>query len=138
MDQQESIWIGPDKYIKWIEFDPSNEPKIEIDSRGPLYELYNIKDPLSQLWSKTETQCAVDCCGINAHRFWPEDIKKATQYLDKLTLLEQLNEVKKRLLDSNEQVVVYYRLNQLFEKSTFLALINYLLKEIERNLNLPN
>ena len=73
----------------------------------------------------------VECCGIDAHRFWPEDIARATQDIDRISLLNQLTNIKELLLKSSEQVVVYHRLNQLFDKRTFLEFVNYLIKGIE-------
>lgn len=132
MDHQESIWIGPEKYIHWHEFDPRNQAIYQIDERAPYQKLYDKQDALTQLWNKTETECGVDCCGIDALRLWPEDIARATQSLDIVGLLNQLKDLKEDLVRSSEQVVCYYRLNQLFDKATFLELIEYLINEVER------
>ncbi|GAB3700690.1 hypothetical protein GCM10027592_27920 [Spirosoma flavus] len=131
MDHQESIWIGPEKYIQWHEFDPQTQSIYEIDERVSFQKLYDKQDALSQFWKKTETECGVDCCGIDALRFWPDDIARATQNLDIVVLLNQFRDLKDGVARSHEQVVVYHRLNQLFHKTTFLVLIDYLINEVE-------
>lgn len=132
MNIHEQIWVGEDKFIKWIEFDSRSEPILEIDALEPWKDMYDRKDPVNLFWNRTETECQVECCGICALRFWPEDIARATQGVDKPLLLNQLEELKKHLLICSERIVVYHRLNQGFRKETFLELVNYLIKEIRK------
>lgn len=138
MTERKRLSIGPDEKIILLEFDYDNSPVLEIDaflgsySDDVLLKYANAKDPLGQFWNKVETGCLVACCGIHAFELWPDDIARAVQELDKLTLLKQLENLKNQVVNSTEQIVSYHRLNYNFAKISFLELLDYLITEVKK------
>ncbi|NID09543.1 DUF6331 family protein [Fibrivirga algicola] len=137
MTERERLLIGPDKEIILLEFDYDSSPVLEVDaflgsySDDVMLKYANAKDPLGQFWNKAETVCMIACCGIYAFDLWPDNIAKVVQELDKVGLLKQLENLKNQVLNSSEQIVSYYRLNQNFAKVSFLELLNYLITEVK-------
>jgi hypothetical protein len=120
---EQDICIGQDAWIKWIAFDPRTEPELEVD------DLLNLTNAL---WTNLETACIAACCGINAFDLWPDNIKKASQDLDHNTLLQNLVEVRKIVAASEMKIVSSERLNCLCHRQVFVALLDHVIKNIER------
>lgn len=138
MAQRERISIGPDKEMELLEFDYESSPVLELDeflgsdSHNISLKYASIEESLGQFWNKLETDCSVDCCGIQAFGLWPDEIAKATQELDKANLLKQLETLKNQVLNSSEQIISYHRFNQNFAKISFLELLDHLIKEVKK------
>ncbi|MGA0556766.1 DUF6331 family protein [Larkinella sp. VNQ87] len=133
----QTISIGPDQEIKLIEFDYDPDSVLEVDellgySSDAIAKYHNAKDPLGQFWNYLETECLAGCCGIDAFGLWPEDIAKAVKKLDKKGLLEQLEQLRARVVNSREQIVGYHRLNYNFARLSFLELLDYLITEVKK------
>ena len=62
------ILIGKNEVIKWVDFDTSG---------NDLFELGYILRKYPDFWSALELECVIECCGIDACRFFPEDIINA-------------------------------------------------------------
>lgn len=121
MNHKNDISIGKEKWIKWIDLPEK-------------YESFNIDyllEPIDELWAKLETECVSACCGIDAFGLWPENIAKVVEAMDKTELIHKLKNIKKELAFKNEAVVISERLNNLFDKTVFLQIIDYLIEQIE-------
>ena len=117
MIMTKDISIGQDKWIKWVGFDPKDESLFIVD---PLLE------PTEQLWKNLETECVAACCGIDAFALWSEDIKNASEHLDRKELKAQLSRLKDEVVQADKNIVVSKRLNNLFDKSVFIQLIDHI------------
>ncbi|MFD2937501.1 DUF6331 family protein [Spirosoma flavum] len=132
-----TVSIGPDKEMKLLEFDYNASSVLELDkllgnSSDAIGNYSDVEGSLGQLWNKLETNCIAGCCGIDAFAFWPEDIAIIVKELDKKELLEQLVQLKNRVLNSSQQIVYYHRFNSLFAKLSFLELLDYLIEEVKK------
>ena len=133
-----TLSIGPEKAIELLAFDYDTDSKLEINERlGPFssdatFKYSNVKDPLTEFWNKTETECIAGCCGIGAFGIWPEQIVDAVKELDINTLVNQLERIKEEVLASDAGIISYSRLNYNFARVSFLELIDYLLTEVKK------
>ncbi|MGF7218939.1 hypothetical protein GGR92_005118 [Spirosoma lacussanchae] len=133
----QTVSIGPDKEMKLLDFDYKTSSILELDellgnSSDDIVRFIDAKNSLRQFWNKLETNCVAGCCGIDAFAFWPEDIAIAVEELGRKDLLEQLEQLRNRVVATNEQVVYYHRFNYLFAKQSFLELLDYLLTEVKK------
>lgn len=111
-----NIFIGNDEYIDWKEMDWRKEPSQNIDEQ---------LQPLEALFQKLETVCDRMCCGIEAFDFRPEAIREAGKYKN-INWNNELSIIITRIDAVNQRVVSSSTLNQLFEKSVFIKLLNHL------------
>jgi hypothetical protein len=121
MEITKDISIGKNKWIKWIEIDPT-----ATDT--------NIDDKLlktKSFWTYLETECVAGCCGIDAFAFWSEDIKIAKEKFNDPYLREYLEELKKEIQNAETVVISSYFLNNNFHKNLFIDLIDHLLKNVK-------
>ena len=124
MTTSKGISIGDNKWIKWGNFNPSNNSEIiEIDE---------LLKPTYDFWTGLETQCVAECCGIDAFSFWEDDIKEAISGIDKTQLIIDLKNVKAQLIKTNMKIVSSYKLNNLMDKGVFIQLIDLIVETIER------
>lgn len=121
------ISIGKDKWIKWIEFDSQKSKILNIDE---------LLEPTWDFWKLLETECIAACCGIDAFSFWVEDIQKATILFDKSELLAKLFLLKGEITSQckyNPKIILSsLKLNNLFDKSIFIQLIDHIINTIEK------
>jgi hypothetical protein len=107
-----------DQYnFTWIEPDTSDENLFEVD--GLLVSSFEFFDGL-------EICCMAECCGIGAFSFDPTDIATASKDLDKEKLIEDLEKALKELKNRSEKTIVSSRLNNLFNRSTFIHLLEHI------------
>jgi hypothetical protein len=118
---ESNIYLGNNKYIEWVDFD---------STILKLLDLNDLREPLPKFWDYLEWNCVAACCGIEAFSFTETDILRATQYVDKADLLIELNSLKKIVLNCEEQVVMSTRLNQLFDRSVYVQLLNHLITQV--------
>jgi Family of unknown function (DUF6331) len=108
-----------DQYnFTWIEPDTSDDNLLEVDE---------LLTPSFDFFDKLEIQCMSECCGIGAFSFKPGDIEKASKNLDKFELIEVFERTIEKLNDAAEKTVISSRLNNLFNKSTFIQLLEHTL-----------
>ena len=113
------IHIGETERIKWKDFDEKSNEHFEVD-----YVLDNYPD----FWNYLELFCVADCCGLDAFRFYPADIIKASNEVDKVSLKEDLVKLKIDLDKSDKSIIISSRLNNLVDKSVFIELLNHIIK----------
>ena len=112
------IHIGETERIPWVEFDILSNDKIDID-----YIVAKHDD----FWTFLEIFCVPECCGLDAFRFYPDDIKNVANHADKELLKKELSTLKNDLLDSDNNIVISLRLNNLIEKSVFIKLLEHII-----------
>ncbi|MCR6639851.1 MAG: DUF6331 family protein [Sporocytophaga sp.] len=125
MTTSKGIRIGENKWINWVNNNPSNNSEIiEIDEL--LISTYDF-------WTGLETQCVAECCGLDAFSFWEDDIKEAISSIDKTQLIIDLKNVKAELIKTNKTIVSSDKLNNLMDKGVFIQLVDHILTIIENN-----
>lgn len=112
------IPIGEDHYIDWIDFDPIASPVFRVD---------DLNEPLGTFWGRLEIDCMALCCGVDAFNFMPDTILQRTTELDWSRVTTELKSLREQVQQLAEPIVVSGRLNQLFEKSVYLRLLDHLI-----------
>lgn len=112
------IYIGETERIPWVDFDPAGNNLFEID-----YIVAKHDD----FWTFLQIFCVPECCGIDAFRFYPDDIKNAAVHADKELLKSDLSALKNDLLRSDKKIVISSRLNNLIDKTVFIKLLNHII-----------
>lgn len=115
------ISIGQHQWIKWVELDPNDESLFNIDI---------LLESTEQFWRFLETECVPGCCGIHAFALWPKDIQNASKHFDRKELKVQLSRLKDEVVQVDKSIVVSNRLNNLFDKSVFIQLIDHILSHL--------
>jgi hypothetical protein len=118
------ICIGQDR---WIPFGDLAGQAHAVDIDPHLVPVM----PFLQL---LETECVVDCCGIDAFGFWPEQIEKAVGTLsqrERNDLAISLHSLQGEVEQLPSDTVVSTRLNQYFPKPVFLELLTHIRRVVE-------
>lgn len=97
-----------------------NEPDV---SDKNLFEVDVLLNSSFGFFEKLEIHCVAECCGIDAFSFDAPDIIVASKGADKRKLIEDLEDAVVKLNHCSEKTIVSSRLNNLFDKSTFLHLL---------------
>lgn len=118
-EHEHDISIGKDQWILFGDLKNDQSNAVEID---PLME------ELIPMWKALETQCVSACCGIDAYDLWEEEVLKNTVDLDKRLLIDQLSRLKVRISGLENDILVSSMLNNYFTKTTFLQVIEHLLR----------
>lgn len=116
-ENKSDIHIGETERIHWVEFDTSSNDLFEID-----YIIAKHDD----FWTFLQIFCVPDCCGLDAFRFYPDDIKCAASHVDKDFLKNDLAKLKIDLLSSDKNIIISSRLNNLVDKTVFIRLIDHI------------
>ncbi len=116
-ENKSDIHIGETERIHWVEFDTSSNDLFEID-----YIITKHDD----FWTFLQIFCVPDCCGLDAFRFYPDDIKGAASHVDKELLKNDLAKLKIDLLSSDKNIIISSRLNNLVDKTVFIRLIDHI------------
>jgi len=115
------IHISETERIHWVEFD---------NSSNDLYDVDYIIAKHDDFWTFLQIFCVPDCCGLNAFRFYPDDIANASKEVDKVLLREDLLKLKLDLINSAKDIIISSRMNSLVDKAVFVKLLDH----INRNL----
>ncbi|MDH5446991.1 MAG: DUF6331 family protein [Gammaproteobacteria bacterium] len=109
------IRIGDNEWIEWVKPDQSIEPA-KIDE---------ILESANELWDALETKCMHECCGIEAFGLRPKDIKKSVTFLPKEELTNKVENIIKEVEKIDCDSLFSERINQVFEKSVLLKVLNH-------------
>lgn len=120
MEITKDISIGQDKWIIWIDLD-QNSMVFNIDA--------DIK-PTEKLWEYLETECVRECCGIDAYSLWSEDIEKAKTLPGNPNIKKEFINLRKKMFAINEYVICSSYLNNLFDKSVFIELLDHIIDNL--------
>ncbi len=115
------ISVGPDRWITFIDLEERQSAAIEIDE---------ILKPVFPFLELLENDCVAECCGIDAYTLWPDDIVEACRQFDPLELLQKIEQIRKRVSDTDGDVVVSHKINNYFDKGVFLRLIDHITSSI--------
>src|SRR5438046_1138166 len=115
MDQYNFTWIDPDT------------------SDNNLFEVDVLLTTSFDFFDKLEIVCMAECCGIGAFSFDPTDIITASKDLDKSKLVEDLEIAIRKLDDRAEKTIASSRLNNLFDKTTFIHLLEHTIAILREN-----
>ncbi|MEY3445186.1 MAG: hypothetical protein RLZZ519_3467 [Bacteroidota bacterium] len=113
----EDIDIGEGKVIQWIDWDSDNAEAYDVD---------DLLDPNNEFWSGLETVCLPECCGLYAFDWTTDGIKIASTKSDVDEFKRTLDAAIHALEQRDEKVVCFSRLNQLFERTVFINLLQHL------------
>lgn len=116
-ENKSDIHIGETERINWVEFDTSSNDLFDVD-----YIIANHDD----FWTFLQIFCVSDCCGLDAFRFYPDDIKNAASHVDKEVLSSDLSKLKFDLLNSDKDIIISSRLNNLVDRTVFIRLIDHI------------
>ena len=118
------ICIGKDKWIYGVDFDPTGKELFDID---------NLLNETWEFWKLFETECVVECCGIDAFYFGAEEIQKALIDFDELKLVKQIKLLKKEIQDNQCDIIISSKFNNLFDKSVFIQLLEHVLLSVTKD-----
>ncbi|WP_284620710.1 DUF6331 family protein [Aquabacterium humicola] len=116
-----AIPLGPGRWINYVDVSDRRDSAVEVDPW--------LKD-LEPMWRALETECVADCCGIGAFDFYPQNIHAALQFVERADLCRELGRVRYLLGTTPGEVLVSKRLNNYFDRSVFLALLNHLQEHV--------
>ena len=116
MNSIDDVIIGPGKSIPWIQVDPNDKGLFDIDE---------LLMPTWAYWSRLESECLHECCGIHAFNFLPENISKAVEDLDLPNLINMMTLLKTQLESSSKQIFISDKFNNLFAKELFITLLDH-------------
>jgi hypothetical protein len=123
--QKDDIFIGDDKWIKFIDLTGRYNMAVEIDRHlSPIIDFIN----------SLETQCNAMCCGFDAFDFTPEGIAKSASKNDVRDLRRKFADVINVIDGLQAQVIVSSRMNNLADKTVFLQLLRHILDNIPSNI----
>jgi hypothetical protein len=120
-ENYDDIRIGENEVIQWIEVDFNCKEQYNIDY---------IIDRYRDFWLFLEIFCIAECCGLNAFRFYPEDIIIASNQIDKNALKKDLNNLIIDINNTNYEIVTSSRLNNLINKQVFIKLLLHIIKNL--------
>lgn len=118
-EHKRDIHIGVTQRIHWVEFDAASSDAVDVD--------YIIAE-YADFWTFLEINCVAGCCGLEAFRFYPDDIAEASSHMDKKALKEDLAKLKLDLSKSDKEVIVSSTLNNLADKGVFIELLDHIVR----------
>ena len=121
-EHKSDIHIGETERIHWVEFDTSSNDLFNVD-----YIIAKHDD----FWTFLQIFCVPDCCGLDAFRFYPDDIVNASNHIDKQVLKDDLVKLKLDLCRSDKDIVISSRLNNLVDRTVFIRLLDHIIKNIQ-------
>ena len=113
------IHIGAHETIQWVDFDATNSELFDVD---------HILGKYDDFWLSLQLECVAECCGLDAFRFYPEDIANASKQYEQTPLKEDLLRLRKEVMETDRQIVVSRCLNNLVEKTVFVKLLDHIYK----------
>lgn len=120
-ENKNDIHIGEKERIRWVDFNTSSTDLIDIDYIVAKHDGF---------WTALQIFCVPGCCGLEAFRFYPEDIKNAVTRADKELLRSDLSLLKADLINSDKEIVISSRLNNLVDKTVFMHLLEHIADNI--------
>ncbi len=118
-EHEYDISIGKDQWISFGDLGGNQANAFEIDQ---------LMTSLLSMWKALETECVSACCGIDAYDLWKDDVLSNTAKLDYVELIKELSKLKTEVAELESEVLVSSTLNNYFSKTTFLQLLDHLLK----------
>lgn len=111
---------------EWIPF---------VDIVGRIENAANLDAfirPMESFWRSLEVHCVSECCGINAHGFWPKDIWNAVRKCRDAALTAKLTALRKHVDGISADCVYSEILNQYFDRTMFSKLLDHVIATVNR------
>src|SRR5262245_2403335 len=119
------ISIGQDRWITFGDLAGGQARAVQIDPQLA---------PVMPFLESLETECVVDCCGIDAFGLWPEQVEKAVGTLrqrERDRLVTSLLSVQDEIGRLPSDTLISTRMNQYFRKEVFLEVLAHIRGVIE-------
>jgi hypothetical protein len=119
----DDVSIGKDEWIRFI----------DISGRtGDAKDLDPLIHPMEPFWRALEVNCVAECCGINAHSFWPQDIWNAVRTARDAELSQKLSKLRAHVDGLSSVCVRSAILNQYFDRRMFSQLLDHVIATANR------
>ena len=119
----DDVQIGHDEWIPFVDVSGRTASAISVDS---------YISPIETFWRSLEVNCVSECCGINAHSLLPKDIWNGVRSFDDSTLIPKLNSLRDHIASLDDDCVVSEILNQYFDRTMFVDLLNHVIATVNR------
>ena len=117
------VSIGNDEWIRFVDITGRIENAANLD---PLIR------PMETFWRSLEVNCVSECCGINAHSFWPSDIWNAVRDCQDSGLKPKLTALRDHVAGLSVDCVYSEILNQYFDRTMFSKLLDHVIASVNR------
>ena len=87
---------------------------------------------MEAFWRSLEVNCVSECCGINAHSFWPQDIWNAARQSQIPDLQPKLEKLRTHADSLSTECVYSEILNQYFDRTMFSKLLDHVIATVNR------
>lgn len=118
------ISVGPDRWITFIDIENRTSGAVAIDE---------ILQPVFPFFDLLEKHCVAECCGIDAYSLWPVDIAEAFRDYGSLGSLRDFEQIRKQIVDTDGDVVVSRKINNYFDKTVILQLVDHITSSIRNS-----
>jgi hypothetical protein len=119
----DDVSIGPDEWIRYVDISGRQSSHERIDA---------FILPMESFWAALETDCVAECCGIGAFDFWPQNIWEAVRKCNDPDLKTKLRALRRHLDNLSVDCVVSTVLNQWFDRTVFIKLLDHIIATVER------
>jgi hypothetical protein len=117
------IPIGEDEWIRFIELNGDQARAENLDC---------LIAPINPFLQFLELECVPACCGIDAYRFMPPDIREAASRCEIDDLESRLRTLRDEACSLDSKCVVSSTMNQYFERHMFIQLVDHLLATVRQ------
>lgn len=119
----DDVSIGRDEWIRFVDVTGRTERAANLDA---------LILPMEAFWRALEVNCVSECCGINAHSFWPQDIWNAARSSRDPELRQKLSKLRQHVESLPADCVTSQILNQYFDRAMFARLLDHVIKTVEQ------
>lgn len=119
----DDVSIGKDEWIRFVDITGRTERAADLDA---------FILPMETFWRALEVSCVAECCGINAHSFWPQDIWNAARSNGDPELRQKLAKLRQHVEGLSVDCVTSQILNQYFDRTMFARLLDHVIKTVEQ------
>jgi hypothetical protein len=119
----DDVSIGNDEWIRFVDITGRTEQAANLDA---------LIRPMEAFWRSLEVNCVSECCGINAHSFWPQDIWNAARSSRDPDLRQKLAGLRQHVEGLSVDCVRSEVLNQHFDRAMFARLLDHVIKTVEQ------
>ncbi len=119
----DDVSIGKEQWIPFVDVADRTDNAANIDF---------LIQPMEAFWRSLEVHCVSECCGINAHSFWPKDIWDAVRSCHDNALKAKLSNLRRHVDALSVDCVYSAILNQYFDRAMFSKLLDHVISTVNR------
>lgn len=119
----DDVSIGREEWIRFVDISGRTGGAANLDAQ--------IR-PMEPFWRALEVNCVSECCGINAHSFWPQDIWNAVRNCQDSELQPKLAALRRHVDSLSADCVYSGILNQYFDRTMFSKLLDHVIATVNR------